>query len=363
MVVKIRSMLALVTEAWGGRGGIAQYNRDLLSALNTEDEGISIEILPRLAGDAVEDVPAGLIQCPARPGKVGYAAEALRRAMAMKPDILFCGHLNMAPLSLLIAKATGAALVIQLHGIEIWQAPGALQRRALEEAALVLCVSRHTRGEVLKHAAIPPHRVRVHANTYAEDFLPGDRQAARARFDIPAAAFCILSVGRLDSRERYKGHDRVIRALPALRGERPEVLYLISGEGDDRSRLEALAEETAVTDSVRFIGHVSRDSLPDLYRAADLFALPSTGEGFGIVFLEAMACGTPALGLGVAGARDALADGGLGSAPSEDELGAALLSAVALRERDERALAEAVKVRYGRERFAAHAATVFNWSD
>ena len=76
---------------------------------------------------------------------------------------------------------------------------------------------------------------------------------------------------------------------------------------------------------MRFLGAVDQNCLVDAYRAADLFVMPSTGEGFGIAFLEAMACGTPALGLDVAGARDALADGELGTAVSdEDDLPAAI---------------------------------------
>lgn len=353
-------MLALVTEAYGGKGGIAQYNRDLLGALAAGDDAIAVDILPRQATVPIESLPAGIVQRPPRRGKARFAAEAFRIALSDRPSIIFCGHLYMAPLCAFLARATGAALVIQLHGIEIWTRPTLGQRRALESATLILCVSRYTRAEVLKYAAIPPHRIRVQANTYCDDFIPGDRAAARHRFGIAGGTFCVLSVGRLDARERYKGQDRVIRALPSLRARHPDVVYLISGEGDDLSRLEALAQKAGVSDAVRFLGHVPREALPDLYRAADLFALPSTREGFGIVFLEAMACGTPALGLAVAGARDALADGMLGAAPEESELDAALEAAMAENERNDIALAQAVKHRFGRAHFAAHATRLFD---
>lgn len=354
-----RSILALVTEAYGGRGGIAQYNRDLLAALAGAADPMTISILPRLAPDPFEGLPAGISQRAPRLGKIGYAVEAFRVAWASRPAILFCGHLHMAPLCALIAQAIGAKLVIQLHGIEIWSRPTLAQRSALEAASLVLCVSRYTRSEVLRHASIPPHRVRVQANTYGDEFTPGDREAARRRFEIPEGSICILSIGRLDSRERYKGQDRVIAALPKLLTSHPSIVYLVGGMGDDLDRLQALARQKGVIDRVRFLGHVPRDLLPDLYRAADLFTLPSTGEGFGIVFLEAMACGTPALGLGMAGALDALAGGGLGLAPSEEDLEEALASAVASHKRDEAALVEAVNARFGRASFAAQAAAVF----
>ena len=356
-----RKILALVTEAWGGHGGIAQYNRDLIAALAHSEVKSSIEVLPRFVHDDGERAPQGVIQHPAKRSKVAYAIDAFRRAMALKPDVLFCGHLNMASMCQSIAHASGAKLVVQLHGIEIWKEPTKQQRHALEEAELVLCVSRHTRRKALEYANIPGHRIRVQSNTYSDEFTPGNREAARRRFDIAKDAFCLLSVGRLSTQERYKGQDRVISALPDLKRLKPSVLYLISGDGDDRPRLEALTQKLGVADVVRFLGHVPREELPCLYRAADLFVLPSTGEGFGIVFLEAMACGTPAIGLGLGGACDALADGGLGLAPSEANLSAALRSAFALRQRDEAELSEAVRVRFGRECFATRAATIFDF--
>src|SRR5690606_18991980 len=112
----------------------------------------------------------------------------------------------------------------------------------------------------------------------------------------------IVSVGRLDRRERYKGQDRVIAALPELAAAGLDPLYLVAGSGDDQPRLEALAAAGGVAHRTRFLGKVPAADLPDLYRAADVFALPSTGEGFGIVFLEAMACGAPAVGLAAGGA-------------------------------------------------------------
>ena len=105
-----------------------------------------------------------------------------------------------------------------------------------------------------------------------------------------------MTVSRLASSERYKGHDRVIRSLPRVLLKHPETIYLIVGDGDDRPRLEALASEFGVRDKVRFAGLVAGEELPDYFRLADVFVMPSTGEGFGIVFLEAMACGIDVIG-------------------------------------------------------------------
>src|SRR5262249_6203711 len=170
----------------------------------------------------------------------------------------------------------------------------------------------------------------------------------------------LLSVGRMDARERYKGHDRVIAAIARLVAEGHDVVYLVVGEGDDLPRLQALAVETGVADRVRFMGAARWETLIDAYRMADLFVMPSTGEGFGIAFLEAMASGTPALGLAVAGARDALADGDLGTAVAEPEFLPTLMRVLPRPKPNFHALAAAVRDRFGHASFAAGTRAALN---
>lgn len=292
----------MVTDAWGGRGGIAQYNRDFLGAIAPAAE---VRVLPRHAPDPVADLPAGASQAPPRPGRWRYAVAAILEAWRRPPDVVFCGHLYMAPLAALIAQLWRARLMVQTHGIEAWPRPSRWVRWATERADLVLAVSRYTRAQLLSWAAIEPDRVAVLPNTVSERFTPGDRAAARRRFALGDQRV-LLTVGRLAASERYKGQDRVIETLPSLVEAGHDVLYLIAGDGDDRSRLEMLACSAGVGDRVRFLGAVDAEALPDLYRAADVFVMPSTGEGFGIAYLEAMACGTPAVGLAIKGDRDAL---------------------------------------------------------
>jgi phosphatidylinositol alpha-1,6-mannosyltransferase len=215
-------------------------------------------------------------------------------------------------LSLILARLVGAKLVSQLHGTEIWEPLTQLQKSSLEASDLILTVSRDTRARTLSQLRIAPEKVLVLNNTFGEQFRPGDRQAARKRYGLGSEP-AILTVARLDGRGDYKGHARIIRLIPMLADRGISVIYLIAGTGPGKAQLERIATELGVNDRVRFLGMVPGDNLPDLYRASDLFALPSTGEGFGIAFLEAMACGTPAIGLAVGGATDALADGVLGT--------------------------------------------------
>ena len=350
-------MLALVTDAYGGRGGIAQYNRDFFGAL--AEVGLSsITVLPRQAPDSPV-MHETVKQLPARAGRIVYSVAAVRTAFFQTVDVVFCGHLFMAPLAALIARLKSAKLIIQAHGIEAWPRPSRIQRTATERADLVLCVSRHTRAAVLSWSAIAPDRVLVVPNTVREVFTPCDGATPRAAFAVEGKRI-LLTVGRMDSRERYKGHDRVIAAIPDLVAKGHDICYVVVGEGDDRPRLEALARDAGVSDRVRFLGAQGLPSLIETYRAADLFVMPSTGEGFGVSFLEAMASGTPALGLDIAGAKDALADGELGTAASEAELSATISRILDRPKPDSVDLATAVHARFGQKQFANNALNVLN---
>jgi phosphatidylinositol alpha-1,6-mannosyltransferase len=349
-------MLAIVTDAFGGRGGIAQYNRDFLGALAETGTVSSIAVVPRHAPDQAV-LPERIKQTRARFSRISYSLAAVRTALSQPVDVVFCGHLFMAPLAALIKRLKRAKLIVQTHGIEAWPQPSKAQRAAVETADLVLCVSRHTRATVLSWAAVDPERVLVLPNTVREAFTPGDGAARRSCLGIEGK-HVLLSVGRLDSRQRYKGQDRVIAVIPDLIKRGYDIHYLVVGEGDDRPRLEALAHNTKVSERVHFLGAIELASLVETYRAADLFVLPSIGEGFGIAFLEAMASGTTALGIGVAGAKDALVDGELGVIASEGELATTIACLLDQQRPVPLQLATAARARFGRETFAAGARSV-----
>jgi phosphatidylinositol alpha-1,6-mannosyltransferase len=350
------TVMALVTDAFGGQGGIAQYNRDFFGALVNRGLVSSIIVLPRYAANGAV-MPVGVRQVTPRAGRASYVVAAIREALLRPIDVVFCGHLYMAPLALLIARLKQAKLIIQMHGIEAWQRPTPLCRMAVETANLILCVSRYTRAQVLNWAATAPERVVVLPNTVGANFTPGDGSKLRSAWGLRGKRV-LLSVGRLAAQERYKGHDRVIRTIPKLLEAGHDVVYVIVGEGDDRARLRLLAEQERVVDRVYFMGALDRAMLADAYRMADLFVMPSTGEGFGIAFLEAMACGTPAIGLAVGGAVDVLIESGLGKAISEHDFVSALKQALDQGKLEAAALASVVVSRFGPEVFAARVAAV-----
>lgn len=348
-------VLALVTDAFGGRGGIAQYNRDLFSALASC--GHRVNAVPRHAPDAVLP-PANVVQRRARAGRIAYSVAALREAFLVRPHIVFCGHVFMAPLAWLAAKLAGAKLVIQTHGIDAWPRPSKLVRRASERATMILSVSRYTRARVLDWAAIPPERAVVIPNTVSDCFTPGDGAVLRHEWNLEGKKV-LLTVGRMSASERYKGQDQVIEVLPSLIAMGLDIVYVIAGEGDDQQRLERIARDVGISNRVRFVGALSREELIEAYRMADIFVMPSTGEGFGIAFLEAMACGTPALGFAVAGARDALADGVLGLITDEANLSRSIAEIFRDPEADRLELPRKVRQAFGAAQFRRCVSSLF----
>ena len=130
----------------------------------------------------------------------------------------------------------------------------------------------------------------------------------------------ILTVSRLSGYERYKGYDRLLEIMPIIRQSIPNIHYIIVGKGDDRDRLEQIINQNNLQSCVTLAGFVADEYLCDYYNLCDLFAMPSKAEGFGIVYLEALACGKPVLGGNLDGTVDALCRGEIGVLINPDNL-------------------------------------------
>jgi phosphatidylinositol alpha-1,6-mannosyltransferase len=347
-------LLALVSDGFGATGGIARYNRDLIAALAQSPRISDVALLPRFGAEAAA-VPAKVRQLAPCAGRTAWSVRALALAAGRRFDCVFCGHLYAVPLAAAIAGLRRVPLWVQVHGTDAWQAPSAVHRLSLSAAALVTSVSRYTRTQLLSWADVAPHRVRVLPNTVDAACAPAPRRADLvARYGLEGRRV-ILTVGRLSAAERYKGHDRVIAALPGILARVPDAAYLIVGSGDDRPRLAQLAEATGVANRVVLAGEVPDAELGDHFALADVFAMPSTGEGFGIVYLEAAASGLPVIAGNAGGSPDALADGRIGRLVDPlavAEIAAAVTDALEGRHPVPQAAEEAR--RFAFPRFAAH---------
>ena len=305
-------IFALVTDGHGMEGGIGRYNVALVDALGVTPEIGLVTVLARRAVPPKSPFGERVRYARSCSGKMALLASTIQQALSGDiHDVVFCGHLNMVPLAWWLARRWRAQLWVQMHGIECWQRPPKHIRALAEQADLVTCVSRYTRRRVLEWCDIDPTRVRVLPNTLSEQFdtpsVPAgtsDWQAQRTECGLHA-----LTVARLSAAERYKGHDVMIEAIALLEQHGARIQYVIAGDGDDRRRLEILAQQLGVSHRVSFVGRVPEADLPSLYDAADVFVMPSTGEGFGIVFLEARQRGCAVIASNADGSVDPLRDG------------------------------------------------------
>lgn len=349
-------ILALFSALPGSGGGIARFDADWLEALQDFD------LHAVLRGHLPTTLPTGLQagRVWAASSRMGYVWTAWRMAHRLRPALIHCAHLHLAPLAAWLARRLGCRWQLQVHGIEAWATPAPVRRRAVEHADQICCVSRYSRQRLLRWARIDPQRVRVVPNTVAECFQPVPSEAGEASDSpgLPARTGPrLLTVGRLSAAEAYKGHDRVIAVLPALLQRHPGLQYLIAGSGDDQPRLQALAAAAGVAPQVHFLGAVSPAQLPALYRSVDVYVMPSAGEGFGIVFLEALACGTPVVALAGDGSADPLVDGLLGALATPDTLADAIHTTLT-QPQDPTTLAAATRQRFGRPAFRQHLQTL-----
>ena len=203
---------------------------------------------------------------------------------------IVCGHVAQLPVAWAARLwRRGLSYDLVAHGIEVWRDFTLAERLALRSARRIFCVSAHTRDEMRRHCRLPDARFAVLPNALDPFFPIADQQPA------PAVAPIILTVSRLARADSYKGIDHLIQAMPQIRQRIPQARLQIVGEGDDHTRLAELVRTCGVTESVDFFGYVDDQALQTKLRDCALFALPSQREGFGLVFLEAMAQGRPCL--------------------------------------------------------------------
>lgn len=344
----------------GFGGGIGKFSQELAIALDRS--GVDLRLVGR--GDISgrwNGLPlSGSGRLPRRIQPHAFALKAAAAALRLRPDLLISAHLNFGPVANGLKSLWGIPYVLVAHGVDVHEQLSRARRRALRRALAIWAVSEWTRERLQALAGVDGERIFVLPNTFDENAFDIGRKPRHlaARYGFQPDEKVILTVARLDPNDGYKGYDRILASLPAVRAAIGGVRYLVVGDGPDSARIESLAGELGVADAVTLAGFVPDEEMADHYRLADVFAMPSTGEGFGIVFLEAMGCGTPVLAGDRDGSVDALDGGRLGrlvDPMDQDQIAAGL---IALLTRDgpdwwfePRALRDAVVEKYGRAAF------------
>ena len=315
-----RTALVLVTDAFGGFGGIAKFNRDFLSALADCPALPQVIGMPRIMpSPSSEPLPPKLTyRCDALGSKrqfmqvLGKVARTLR---SCRPEpLIICGHVNLLPAAFAARRICGGRIHLVVHGIDAWKRTrNPLVNTCARRVDGFIAVSQVTKRRFAHWTGLRADQGMVLPNCVdLSTFQPGPKPPALLdRYGLHGKRV-LLTLGRLASEERYKGFDEVLNALPALALDFPDIRYLLVGDGPDRPRLEAKAAQLGVADRVVFAGRIDDAEKADHYRLADLYVMPSYGEGFGIVYLEAMACGIPVIGSKADGSREALRNGRLG---------------------------------------------------
>jgi len=200
--------------------------------------------------------------------------------------------------------------IVCTHGIEVWEPLSRMRRSALRKANIVLAPSRSTADHVCAEQGVVGSKLRVLPWGLDPQFeaLLNVRPIPEPPSNFPAGRV-ILTVGRWLESERYKGMDTLITAMPRLLPRWPDLQLVIAGDGDDRPWLEHLTEKNGVRLHVHFFAGLSYAELAACYAACEIFALPSAAEGFGLVYLEAMARGKPVIGGAHGGAPEVIQDG------------------------------------------------------
>jgi phosphatidylinositol alpha-1,6-mannosyltransferase len=308
--------LVLTTDAFGGHGGVAKYNRDFLTALCSHPSMSEVVAIPRVAMHATGPVPAGLrFVTDGLGSKAGFLYTVARELARLETfDAVFCGHINLLAPALAAAVRFRVPIILWVYGVDVWKRPNHFAPHGCAHINGFVSISRVTAERFHSWAPISGKREWIIPNAIELDrFSPGPKSPALLdRYKLHGKTV-LVTLGRLVSSERLKGFDEVLNVLPRLLTTHPDLAYLIVGDGSDKARLVDKARSLGVADRVVFAGRIPESEKVDHYRLADAFAMPSQQEGFGFVFLEALACGIPVVAGNIDGGREAVRQGELGS--------------------------------------------------
>jgi phosphatidyl-myo-inositol dimannoside synthase len=279
-------------------GGVAAVSR-LLRQVVSDEWGRECRVVT-----LVEERAASLESGIAR--RLSFGARMTWLQASGQCDWMMCSHLSVARAQHLIPSPVRRPYALFLHGIEAWRPLTSSQQRALRGAAVLLANSAYTSARVVAaHAWVRPPAICPLTLPPAE---PGD-ESTRLAPEHVWGPHAVLLVGRLASAEQYKGHDQLIDAWPAVLSHVPDARLVFVGDGDDVPRLRAKAQALGVASSLVTTGFLDDRVVQRAYRDAAVFAMPSRNEGFGLVYLEAMAAGLPCIGSTEDAAAEIIEDG------------------------------------------------------
>lgn len=319
MEKKVKSIFFLYLKAFDATGGIEKVNRTLMKALH--DLHLEHQIHVQVASP-YENKPDE--RYFPKEYFTGYGGNRwlFMADMVLKnhsADYLLVGHINLAPAAFILQKKyPRLRTAVITHGIEVWKPLSGWKRRFLRQANHIIAVSRFTAEKLVAVQGLGRKKISVWPNcpdpffNFPDNFSKPDYLLLR--YGLKPEQPVLLTIARLHARESFKGYDHVLTCLPDLLAQYPGLRYILAGKYDESEyrRLNSRIRNMGLGSRVLLPGYIPDEELSDHYRLADVFVMPSKKEGFGLVFIEALACGTPVVAGNADGSAEALLDGRLG---------------------------------------------------
>ncbi len=315
----MKSLYFLNLIGFSQTGGLEKFNRCFMKAV--DELGAELNYTSNAA--SLYDTVANEQYYPAKQYK-GFNQSLAKFVPAtilagLSKDVIILGHINLAVIGWVIKTIVPSKkLMVICHGIEVWQPVTGIKKKMLQKVDRVLAVSEYTKQQIVEKQGLPANKVSVFHNTI-DPFFDYPQQFEKdkelmARYGIADTDYVVYTLCRLSSKEQYKGYDAVIKAIAKLVANYPNIKYLLAGKYDEveKARLDKLIADNALQSNIIFAGYIKDEEVTKHYQLGDVFIMPSKGEGFGIVFIEAMACGRNVIAGNADGSKDALRNGELG---------------------------------------------------
>ncbi len=342
--------------------GISTFSRELVSGLE-DIKGDKIDIFKYdteiVSNKYIKNSLLKKINQSRVFNKLSFSFFLFLAALIKRPNLIIVTHAHYASLAYIVKKLLSIPYIVVAHGIEIIPTMTLskltkFRIKSLKEANTIWSVSEWTKSHLIK-LNIEEGKIKILPNTFdSYQFNIGEKKDyLLKRYSIKPNEKIILTVSRIDKREGYKGHEKMLESLPKVIESVGSVKYLIVGRNNNEDNISLLIKKYKLENQVILCGFVPDKELTDHYNISNMFAMPSYGEGFGIVFLESLSCGIPVLGGNKDGTFTTLLEGKLGKLVdpnNTNEITSAIISTLCEKTNREHLREMCIK-EYGKESF------------
>lgn len=255
--------------------------------------------------------------------RLGFIFNVIRECL--NSNVIILGHINLYPIGLLL-KILGKNIILITHGIEVWNSLAFFKKNLLLKSNMIICVSDFTKKRILNNLNIDSTKIKIIHNTidpfFNKNVNRSTRRNIKTKYSIKPSTKVLLTVSRMGYWDREKGYETVLKIIPKLKDTFNDLKYFLIGpaDNDEILRISKLANDLSISSNLHILTDVSEKELPGFYNVADLFVMPSKKEGFGIAYLESLACGTPVIAGNMDGSVEPLLNGKLGLLIDPDDI-------------------------------------------